>query len=302
MVATLAAFRLIPELRPGVLGVFCWYIGMGLIPWISWAMLGLALIWSILSRPFWNRWRVAGFLGLIAVGCSEPLFGTYPSSHDRRPSRVAFRLPLDGPITVAWGGPTKEANYHVVAPDQRWAFDLLVTRKGTTHEGAGSQLSDCYCYGLPILAPAAGEVVKVFDGDPDMPIGQLGGGTSASGNHVVLKAAPGEYLWICHMQPRSMRVKVGEHIVEGQVVGKVGNSGNTSEPHLHVHLQDGSDEDLAEGIPMEFHHYTVQGQFVDHGIPTGGILGDRFVGQVVENAPVGSNSEKTAKLEPSSNP
>src|SRR5207237_1434450 len=132
-------------------------------------------------------------------------YATYPSSYDRRASRVAFRLPLDGPVTVAWGGPSKDVNYHVIAPEQRWAYDLLVARDGSTHQGDGHQLSDYYCYGQPVLAPAAGTVITAFDGDPDMPIGALGGGTTASGNHIVIEVAPREYLWLCHLQPRTIR-------------------------------------------------------------------------------------------------
>ena len=62
----------------------------------------------------------------IGVGCRE----------------VRFRLPLDGPVTVAWGGADTDVNYHAVMPDQRWAYDLLVTREGRTHRGDGTRLDD----------------------------------------------------------------------------------------------------------------------------------------------------------------
>src|SRR5262249_15220828 len=154
----------------------------------------------------------------------------YPSSHDGRPSRVAFRLPVDGPVTVGWGGATPSVNYHVVAPDQRWAYDLLVTRGGSTHKGDGGLLTDYHAYGRPGLAPARGTVVEAFDGDPDMPPQTLGGGTTASGNHVAIQVAPGEFVWLCHLLPGSVRVKKGDRVEPGQPVGRVGNSGNTSEP------------------------------------------------------------------------
>jgi murein DD-endopeptidase MepM/ murein hydrolase activator NlpD len=68
----------------------------------------------------------------------------------------------------------------------------------------------------------------------------------------------------------------------GQVLGRVGNSGNSNEPHLHLHLQDGPKLHLAEGIPLYFHAYRVGDQFVERGMPTGGIARQvvEYVGQV----------------------
>jgi hypothetical protein len=276
--------RLVPELRPGVLGVVCWYFGMELVPLAAWALLAVAVVWSLVRRPFWTRGRAAGFLLLIGLAFSGLSYRTYPSSHDGKPSKVPFRLPLDGPVTVFWGGATPDVNYHVVAPDQRWAYDLLVSRGDSTHTGDGSLLTDYYAYNLPVLAPAAGAVVEAFDGDPDMPPGKLGGGTTPSGNHVVIEVAPGEFLWLCHLRPGSLLVRKGDRVTEGQPLGRVGNSGNTSEPHVHAHLQDSTDDVIGEGIPLEFHHYkTAGGRFVARGIPTGHADDSQPLGQVVEN-------------------
>jgi hypothetical protein len=104
------------------------------------------------------------------------------------------------------------------------------------------------------------------------------------GNQVVLEVAPNQFLFLCHLQPGSITVKKGDRVTKGQVVGRVGNSGNTSEPHLHIHLQHGSDPDFAEGIPLYFHDYRVGDLFVERGMPTGRATGDRWTGQVVEHA------------------
>ena len=61
-----------------------------------------------------------GYLALILVVLTLPVYDPYPSSHDERPSRVPFRVPFDEPVTVAWGGATADVNYHVFLPDQRW--------------------------------------------------------------------------------------------------------------------------------------------------------------------------------------
>jgi murein DD-endopeptidase MepM/ murein hydrolase activator NlpD len=271
------ALLMLVRMRPGLLRVVSWFFGSDLSLWLVVAvvLLLIGVTWSAWKRPLWGGWRVAGIVAAIALALSPMAYRTYPSSHDDAPSQVRFRLPLDGPVTVAWGGGTPDVNYHVVAPDQRWAYDLLVTRDGSSHRGDGTSVEDYNAYGLPVLAPADGKVVAVSDGDPDMPIGVMGGGRSAGGNEVVLEVAPGEFLFLCHMRPGSIAVKSCDQVSQGQVIGNVGNSGNTNEPHVHVHLQDSPDEDIAEGIPLYFHDYKVGDLFIERGIPTGGKEGGR---------------------------
>ena len=277
----------LPHVRRGVAGAWMWSFGGDSLLWMGLAtiLLFLGFIWSLIRRPFWTGWRAVGVLLLLVLALSSSLFRVYPSSHEGRVSAVRFRLPMDGPITVAWGGDSLQGNYHVSYPDQRWAYDLLVVKDGKSHRGEGKELTDYYCYGLPALAPADGTVVFTRDTDPEMRIGELGGGTDPGGNQVVIEVAPGEYLILCHLQTGSVAVKVGDRVTAGQVVGKVGNSGNTSEPHLHIHLQDGPPSDLmVEGIPLYFHDYRVNGQIVERGMPTGGVGETNWAGQVVEHA------------------
>uniref|UniRef100_A0A7C2JYL5 M23ase beta-sheet core domain-containing protein n=1 Tax=Schlesneria paludicola TaxID=360056 RepID=A0A7C2JYL5_9PLAN len=274
-----------PHQRPGFAGLVCWLFGSDSLLWLVIAgAIGLyAFVKALVRRPFWTRWRVAGGIGLVVLLLSPMAFRVYPSSHANRPSQVRFRLPFDGPITVGWGGDAPGVNYHVCTPDQRWAYDLLVTRDGSSHRGDGTTLDDYYCYGLPVVAPADGVVVRVFDGDPDMPVGVLGGGTDPGGNHLVLKVAEDEFLFLCHLQPGSIAVQVGDSVRTGDVLAKIGNSGNTSEPHLHIHLQDTPESTFGEGIPLYFHGYRTGDQLIDRGMPTGGVSFDGFTGQIVEH-------------------
>ncbi len=276
----------VPHTRPGVLGAWLWSFGGDPILWqpLAGLLLLLGLVWSLIRRPFFTRWRAVGVLLLLLLALSPAAFRVYPSSHEGKPSQVRFRLPMDGPITVGWGGDSPDVNYHVAYPDQRWAYDLVVTRDGQTHRGDGTELTDYYCYGLPVLAPADGTIIHVFDGDPDMKVGELGGGTDPGGNQVVIEVAPNEYLFLCHLQPKSITVKVGDKLTAGQTVARVGNSGNTSEPHLHIHLQDAPPPDMAEGIPLFFSGYRLNGEYVERGMPTGGVGEDGWHGQVVEHA------------------
>ncbi len=246
-----------------------WYLSMGINQFLAWVIMALGIAWSLWKRPFFRRFRGIGFAAAVATLLPTYLITAYPSSHDGFPSRVSFRVPFDGPVTVGHGGATADVNYHVSAPDQRWAYDLFVSQNGNAHSGDGSKLTDYYYYGRTILAPADGNVRRVEDGHPDQPPNTMGG-NPAGGNEVVIEVAPHEFLFLCHLQPHSIRVKPGQEVRQGDPIGLGGNSGNTSMPHLHIHLQDKLEDNTGEGIPLEFHHYRSGGKLVEHGIPHGG--------------------------------
>jgi hypothetical protein len=282
------ALYVIPHVSPGPLGWVCWMIGSDQLLWmvVGAGLAVIAFVWAFWKPPLVNTWRVMGLVSIAALVASTAIFRVYPSSYDSRPSNVRFRLPLDGPILVGWGGGTPGENYHVAYPDQRWAYDLLMAEGGKTHRGDGDRCEDFVCYGRPVLAPADGKVVAVLDDMPDQPIGVLGGMPSG-GNQVVIEvkdARQSQYLFLCHLQRGTITVHEGDAVKQGQPVAKVGNSGNTSEPHLHIHLQSTPADDVAEGIPLYFHDYRVNGQFVERGIPTGGFDRNGPKGQIVEHA------------------
>jgi murein DD-endopeptidase MepM/ murein hydrolase activator NlpD len=279
------AYALTLYSRPGVAGVVLWHVGRPALTLLGAALLIPPLIGSLRRRQTWNRWRLAGLLAVGLLTGSLLAYRAYPSSYDDAPSQVRFRLPLDGPIRVAWGGPTRDVNYHVVAPGQRWAYDLLVTENHRSHRLDGAQLTDYHAYGRPVLAPAAGRVVVSVDGEPDSPPGgRRWTDLSPAGNHVILEVAPNEFLVIAHLRPGTVAVGVDQLVEQGERIGEVGNSGNSHEPHVHVHLQDSPEPRLGEGIPMYFHDYRHDGRFVERGVPEGGRWRGRWVGDVVEHA------------------
>ena len=277
--------------RPGQLAVWTWYVG----PIVLVVIAAVLLVGSLMSARRWrhgvNRWHVMGYVGLILVIFTLPVYEAYPSSYDERPSRVMFRLPLDGPVTVAWGGADATVNYHVFLPDQRWAYDLLVAREGESFRGDGTELNDYYGYTLPVLAPASGVVFAAHDGEPDIAIGARRWGLAGLGNHVGIEVAPNEYLFIGHLQPGSVRVQVGDHVTVGQRLGRVGNSGNSSEPHVHLHLQDTPRPYFGEGIPFYFHRYSHAGRVVERGMPEGGRSRRQYAGQLIANLPLAAISQ-----------
>ena len=187
-------------------------------------------------------------------------------------TKTTLRLPFEGTWTVAWGGRTIEENYHAISRDQRFAYDLYVAKNGATHGGDGTRNEDYFAYGRPILAPGSGRVVTVVDGVAENVPGKMPTDAPA-GNHVVIDHGNGEYSLLAHLVPGSLRVRVGDAVKPGQVIGKCGNSGHSSEPHLHYHLQTtatfGGD---AEGLPAPFRGYIADGKPVVRGEPVRGQL------------------------------
>jgi hypothetical protein len=149
-------------------------------------------------------------------------------------------VPIASPLAEEWmvgqGGHSELVNYHHVSSAQRDALDILQARDGSTHESGRRELTSYYIYGKPVLAPADGVVTFVLDGRPDQMIGSADG-RYQSGNNVVIDIGGGRYLMLGHLGPGSIQVKVGEQVNVGQQIAKVGNSGNTTEPHLHIQAQ-----------------------------------------------------------------
>jgi hypothetical protein len=168
------------------------------------------------------------------------------------------RLPTDAPMRVVWGGDALHGNQHASFPDQRWAYDLAVEPV----LGRSSRLEDYGCWSVPVVAPAAGRVVLAHDGEPDETPGALSGRVKAPfGNYVGIELPEGGFLIVAHLQQGSVAVREGSTVAEGAPIGRCGNSGNTSEPHVHMHLQrqsprgkrgDDRPANLAEGLPLFF--------------------------------------------------
>ncbi len=172
---------------------------------------------------------------------------------------------------VYWGGDSRAVNYHVDYPDQRHALDLVMRRDGRTHSGDGKENTDYYAWGKAITAPSAGTVVAAVNDLPDNKPGVTSDTQNASGNHVILDLGNGEYALLAHLQKGSVRVKAGDTVKAGDVLGLCGNSGNTTEPHLHFHVQNrpklfGG----ALGLPVVFSNYTVSGKKMAIGSPVQG--------------------------------
>lgn len=188
--------------------------------------------------------------------------GDLPST-ERHTPETELRLPVGGEWRVVNGGVTPDTSHSWDIFSQRYAYDFLRTDDdGETHAGSRNKLEDYYAYGEPVVAPADGTVVDVSDRRRDYP----GVGTALvewrtwdiAGNHITIEHADGEYSFLAHLQAGSMAVSEGQEVVAGDVIGRCGNSGHSSEPHLHYQLQDTPDFWTAAGLAPRFHGVDIE--------------------------------------------
>lgn len=147
-----------------------------------------------------------------------------------------------------------------------FAIDFIRVRDGRAFEGDGSQNAQWYGHGTPVVAAADGTVVAAVNdlpevapdtAAPDNPT--LTNASSFGGNHVVVRMRPGVLALYGHMITGSLRVKVGDRIAAGQQLGLLGNSGNTSAPHLHFGLIDGPGVLSSDSLPFVIDRFTFGG-------------------------------------------
>jgi len=169
-------------------------------------------------------------------------------------------LPFKGEWTVFWGGDKKELNYHVENEAQKGAFDIVITdENGKSHNNNGEKNGDYYAFEKELIAPCEAEVVLVVDGIKDNKPGEFNP-IYIPGNTVILKTNNGEYLFFAHFKQNSIVVKQGEKVKKGELLGLCGNSGNSSEPHLHFHIQNVEDFNKAIGAKSYFEKIYVNGE------------------------------------------
>jgi murein DD-endopeptidase MepM/ murein hydrolase activator NlpD len=187
------------------------------------------------------------------------LFKPYNEAKEIIRNNTKMKLPFKGEWSVTWGGDTKEQNYHVESVAQKNAFDFLIyDEKGLTHKGTGEANEDYYAFGKELYSPCDGEVVLVVDGIKDNIPGVLNP-IYIPGNTVIIKTANGEFVFFAHFKQHSIVVKQGQKVTTGALLGLCGNSGNSSEPHLHFHLQNTEDMTKATGAKCFFDQLKVNG-------------------------------------------
>lgn len=138
-------------------------------------------------------------------------------------------------------------------------------KNGKTFSGDEKKNESYICYGQKVHAVANGVVTEVKDGIPQNVPGMDSRAVpitleTVAGNHIILDIGNGVYAFYAHLQPGSLRVKVGDRVKAGQVLALLGNSGNSTEPHLHFHLIDRNSPLGGEGLPFAYPSYSLLGK------------------------------------------
>ncbi len=168
---------------------------------------------------------------------------------------TAVSAPLEFPCdSGAWyigQGGGRGLNHHHLVPPQRGALDIIkVGPRGTRSRLAARRPADYACYGTPLFAPCAGTVSLAVDRYPDQVPGRPLYGP-VFGNEVRIDTGS-ETVLLCHLRPGSVRVRTGDRVRAGDLLGEIGNSGNSTEPHLHLHAE-------RDGVGLELRFAGVSG-------------------------------------------
>ena len=165
-----------------------------------------------------------------------------------------------------------------------------------------------YAFRRPVLAPARGIIVQAHDGEMDhvarrsqltlvpYALGQRArlrrGVAAIAGNYLIIALPQGNtFVALVHLRARSIRVAVGEEVKTGQVVAECGNSGNSTQPHVHVQVMDNPDPAVARGVPMAFRRFrewprgTNQSQTRESGLPSEGAVVEPLPGVAADVTP-----------------
>ncbi len=151
----------------------------------------------------------------------------------------------------------------------RYCYDFLVTDEaGKSCRADGALPQDYYCYRMSVLSPVRGRVVKIINHLPDNAIGNIDGGNSW-GNMVILHDPRDFYVEVSHFAPQSIRVKVGDWVERGAVLGLCGNSGYSPQPHIHLQVQ--ADDGIGSAtLPFSFASYRDPDRYHANDLPAEG--------------------------------
>jgi murein DD-endopeptidase MepM/ murein hydrolase activator NlpD len=204
---------------------------------------------------------------LLGQGITNSRIKRNPAHFADFQSKTQYRLPFNSEWLIYHGGHTPATSHSWNVLTQRYAYDFVMAdEKFSRHQSKGGNVKDYYCYGQDIVAAANGEVVKVVDGLADgFGVGYFIVDFSAremAGNHIIIKHADGEYGFYAHLVRNSIKPKVGDKVIQGQTIALCGFSGNSTEPHLHFHLQDTASFYHSVGLPIKFTDVCINGELV----------------------------------------
>jgi hypothetical protein len=224
-------------------------------------------------------------------GHAAEFAGSIPIKSEFAKNKYIF--PLRG-VWFVGNGPSLHTGHRWAVPEE-FALDIAkLGGDGLSHKGHGTKFEDYYDYGAEVLAAADGRVVGMANDQPEDPAAMqqpnesqeayfarlqkeqgerlAKGLTAITGNYVMIDHGKNEYSLYAHLQPGSVRVHVGDEVKAGDVIGKLGSSGNSTEPHLHFHVCNKPDPLMCTGIPVNFGNVTIQWADLPRPIQSGDVV------------------------------
>jgi len=204
---------------------------------------------------FQSIYQIAGdwIVRIINAG-KMPTQGSYKQKGE-------YILPFTGKWTVFNGG-IDENLRHGGSVSQTYAYDFIIMDdNGKSFQGSPTDLHSYYCYAKDVVAPADGVVVQVRKTSKDSFVDGVNvycDSVDIRGNYITIKHHDNEYSTSAHLMPDTITVKVGDKVKQGEIIAKCGNSGNTSEPHLHFQFQSRKSFFLSVGLPIAFSNINPQ--------------------------------------------
>ena len=222
------------------------------------------------GKPSDARVVVAADGSILGLRIADEVSLDDEAARERYQTRARLRPPFHGAWTAHNAARTGD-NPHWAVRSQKFAVDWVMTGAGgQTFRTDGKTNADYLAYGQEALAPADGTVAVVVDGIPENPTPGQRDGYFVPGNHVVIDLGGGEFAMFMNLVPGSIPVKPGSKVSAGQPVGHVGNSGNSSEPHLHFQLCDGPRLADCASLPCQFTDVNLDGKRAARAQPTEG--------------------------------
>jgi murein DD-endopeptidase MepM/ murein hydrolase activator NlpD len=217
--------------------------------------------------------------------------GSIPIKSEFAQNKYIF--PLRG-VWYAGYGASFHTGHRWAVPEE-FALDIAkIGESGLSHKGDGTRFDDYYAYGADVLAAADGRVTSAANDQQEDPSAMqrpnetqeayfarlqkeqaerlAKGLTAITGNYVMIDHGKNEYSLYAHLKPGSVRVHVGDQVKAGDMIGKLGSSGNSTEPHLHFHVCDKPDPLMCAGIPVNFSNITIQWADLPRPIQSGDVV------------------------------
>lgn len=250
----------------GIVGAYLWTLLKLVLPFIGALGLLMNLMFFIILFFRKSKSLKLAFNVMVNILMIFPILMTmniipfaYPNTVERAQPSVTVDFPLKEQTVVGWGGNNVKDNLpHATWSSEKWAYDLLMEPFNINSDNN----EDYGIWNKKIHSPVSGEVIAAYDGEDDITPGSEDF-NSLEGNYVYIKIKEtGTYLLLNHLKKDSALVKVGDKVKPGDLLGRVGNSGSTSEPHLHIHHQRQNPTKtiypvVAEGLPLFFRDLNV---------------------------------------------